>query len=196
MLAEFALNQSPRQSLREASLCQMLGSVFWQLGDLGKAEAVLKKAKERRFAYLPGSHPGELKQVAETLYSLAVVSRGQGRFSEADMLLHQILDLTRPAINGLDPSEPLVVDTLNLLGLIHKDRKEWVEADTRHREALLLARRIEPKGGWRTVRSLRYLASVFKQLGQTADPVINEAEKMAGTLPPDIEAGSMADPSK
>ncbi|MDB6153960.1 MAG: serine/threonine protein kinase [Chthoniobacteraceae bacterium] len=196
MLREFTLNQSPDKSLREAGLCQMFGSVFWQLGDLERAETVLRKAREWRFAYLPGSHPGESRQVAETLYSLAVVLRGRGKFVEAETALHQGLDLRTPTAGGLDQADPLVVDALNLLGLLCGDRKEWADADTRHREALALARRIEPEGGWRTVRSLRYVASVFERLGHpaSAEPLLLEAEQMAGKLPADTEAGSMADP--
>ena len=69
---------------------------------------------------------------------------------------------------GLDPEDPLVVDILNARALLAAKRGSLVEADTHHREALATARRIEPRGGWATVRSLRYLADLFERLGQAA----------------------------
>ncbi|MES2569634.1 MAG: tetratricopeptide repeat protein, partial [Verrucomicrobiota bacterium] len=192
VLREFAPNQSREKSLHEATLCQTLGGVFWQLRDLESAERMLRKAREWRVAYLTNSIPGGLSLVSETLYSLAVVLRARGRDGEAEKLLHETLSLTNPALGdrGLNPSDPLVVDILHLLALVYSDRKAWVEADTRYREALALAQRIEPEGGRRTVRSLRSLAALFTRLGQgpAAERLLQQADEMALHLPPENEA--------
>jgi tetratricopeptide (TPR) repeat protein len=186
------------QRLLEASLRHTIGTVYWQLGDLEKASAMLLRAKELRCGFLPGSHPGELPIVARSLYSLAIVRIALGKTDEGRTLLLEALSLRDPRFkeNGMSPDDPLQVDILHALALLAIDGHALVEADARSREALTLARRLEPDGGWMTVRSLRLLADVFQQMGDlnAATPLRTEAEAMARQLPADTTRDALPHP--
>ena len=111
-------------------------------------------------------------------------------------LLDQALGLSHPNLgaNGVDPADPLLVDILHALALVAARSEMPGEALSRHEEALALARRIEPRGGWATVHALRLTGAAQARLGKPhlAEPLRREADEMARDLPP--ETGRFALP--
>jgi tetratricopeptide (TPR) repeat protein len=116
----------------EAELRNVMGSIYWSVGELEKAETMHRRALVL-YRKVKGS---EHALVAETLVELALPLRDEGKKSEAEAALREALGIQR-ALLGSDHAE--VARTLRNLGLVVTNR---AEAESLERESLTIRRRL------------------------------------------------------
>ena len=113
-----ALDAEP---LVQAELFQTLGGIYRQLGQLARADTLLRAALDRRRAILPADHP----DVARSQVALAALRADEARYAEAEELAREALALSR---RTLPPDHPEVVRATTALGHLLEERGRYDDA--------------------------------------------------------------------
>lgn len=87
----------------QAAIRTTIGSTYTELGELAKAEPLLRRAWESRLKALGPEH----RDTLTTMNELALVLQGQGKFAEAETIHRQVLEarrgILRPEHGGAVP---------------------------------------------------------------------------------------------
>jgi serine/threonine protein kinase/tetratricopeptide (TPR) repeat protein len=113
-----SLNKDPRV---QAELYQDLGVTYQKLGELDRADSLLRSALERRIATFGGNSP----EVAESLIALGLLRSNQARLEEAEQLVRQGLEITRRHAPSDDPA---VAKATAELGKVLEDRGQYQQS--------------------------------------------------------------------
>jgi serine/threonine-protein kinase len=115
----------------QAELYRTLGDVQRKLGNLDKADELLRAALESRRARLGGQNA----LVAESMVDLALLRSEQARLDEAEKLARDALDMSR----RVHPAgHPAVAKAMEALGAVQEDRGTYDDAIRTLEEAVRL----------------------------------------------------------
>ncbi|MES2924459.1 MAG: tetratricopeptide repeat protein [Verrucomicrobiota bacterium] len=165
----------------ESDLCVTLGSVYRDMGDYPKAEAMLK----RSLAIRKKSYGEKSLQVASVLDLLGQVLHRAGKPEEAEVDYRQALAI-REELAGHQSLE--VATSLNHLGSLLRNMNKLDEAEAKLREGLALRKQLLPADSPEIANSLGALGLLLDQQGKPkeSEPLQREAlELRRKTLPPD-----------
>ncbi len=162
-----------------AGLLSRFSDLLVARGDLERAEDAALEAVEvhRRYLAREGRTAGDAG-LAASLFTLALVERQGGRFSEAESTLREVLRIQRAT---LDPSHPDVAQTLTLLGSVLLSLERPLDAEPCLREALEIRRARIPEN-WLTANTESVLGDCLMRLGRS-----DEAEVLLRESLPRIE---------
>jgi len=113
--------QLDRDPVIQAELYGTLGRIYEQLGDLPRADSLLRAALDRRRALFGAEHV----EVAASLVALGMLRNAQAEYEEAERLVRQGVDMTRRTARTGDPR---VGGAIAALGRVLVDRGEYDEA--------------------------------------------------------------------
>ena len=105
----------------QAELYATLGEIYERLGNLDRADELLKLALNRRRALLGADHP----DVAASLVSLGLLRTEQARYDEAERLVRAGLETARL---HLPPTHPVVRSATSTLGHVLVESGSYEEA--------------------------------------------------------------------
>jgi serine/threonine protein kinase/tetratricopeptide (TPR) repeat protein len=119
----------------EAELAATIAKVYFELGDFGSAEKMMKRSADLLKASLGEKDPG----YAQALANLGVVFRLQGKLSEAEKIQREILELRRKTFGHLHEN---VAESYQHLGTVLDAQGRRSEAEDAYRRALEIVRKI------------------------------------------------------
>jgi serine/threonine protein kinase/Tfp pilus assembly protein PilF len=154
----------------EAELRNVLGAVYWALGEYQKAETMHRQALAVRKSLYGANH----KDVAESLDNLAVVLASEGKYVEAIARSREALAILRK----IGDENRDVADFLNNLGEMLAEQGNYPEAAALHREALDLRKKLLGNAD-KVAVSLNNLAMVLGYQGKFAESVAMHREALA-----------------
>jgi serine/threonine-protein kinase len=105
----------------QAELYQTLGSIYQQLGDLERADSLLRTALDQRRSLFGAEHP----DVAESLVALGLLRMDQAELDEAEDHVRRGYEQTR---RRFPPDHPSVLAALTALGTVLEERGRYDEA--------------------------------------------------------------------
>lgn len=115
----------------QAELYQTLGTLYGDLGDLDRADGLLRLALEKRESFAGRESP----DVVETLIALGLLRGEQARVEEAETLIRRALDIVH---RTLPPDHPLAPDAISSLGRVLIQRGKYEDAIPPLEEAIRL----------------------------------------------------------
>jgi len=121
----------------QVTMYRTLGGIYQSLGDLSKADALLRQALERR-RVLYGADNAE---VAESLVALGLLRAGQAKFEEAERFARDGLAMSK---RHLPSNDAAVARATTALGRVLEDRGSYKEAIAVLEEAARLHSSREP----------------------------------------------------
>jgi eukaryotic-like serine/threonine-protein kinase len=145
----------------QTELYATLGGIYAKLGNLDRADELLKLSLDERRALLGAEHP----DVAGSLVALGVLRADQARYDEAERLVRAGLETAK---NHLPPEHPAVRSATAALGHVLVERGSYEEATKLLDEAV----RIDEKHGAVTpelAESLHELSNAHFYLGHMAE---------------------------
>jgi eukaryotic-like serine/threonine-protein kinase len=143
----------------KATMLNVLGRVYTQLSDYGRAEPLLQRALKLRREH------GDPLDVAESLSSVASLFIDTGDYEGAEASLREALAIRE---RHLPPNHPEVATNLANLGSVHGYRGRYKDAEALHRLALRMRRAIHPVPHEDVGSSLNALAVALYQQGNYA----------------------------
>ncbi|MEM0978685.1 MAG: tetratricopeptide repeat protein [Cyanobacteria bacterium P01_H01_bin.58] len=169
-IAPTATDQSKTEALVRALNLIEEARQFYQAGRYDKAEIRFRQALTIRRQQLGNDHP----DVAQSLFTLAVVSWIQGDYSEAESLTLEALAIRRQQLgnNHLD-----VATHLHFLADVYQAQLRYDEAEILYEESLRV-RRLQLDDGHLTIASsLDALAELYRTQGRykESEPLYQEA---------------------
>jgi len=120
-----------RDPATQAELFATLGSIYQKLGNLGRADSLLRFALEERKSLLGPDHP----DVAASLVALGSLRDSQAQYAEAERLIREGLEMSK---RRLSPQDPAVLSATTALGQLLEDRGAYEQAITVLEEAVRL----------------------------------------------------------
>jgi serine/threonine-protein kinase len=154
----------------QATMMDVIGNVYRNLGLYPEAERLLRDALDRRRAVLGPRHP----DVVESTREVGEVLGLQGKLAPADTLLREALEMQRrlPGAPGVE-----MASTLGNLGSLLIDKGKYEEAERDYRQAIALRRRLEKEESRELAGNLSGLAIALYAAGKydAADSVDREA---------------------
>jgi CHAT domain-containing protein len=119
----------------------------------------------------------EHPRVAISIYNLANVYESQGRYTEAESLLRQALEMNQRL---LGEQHPIIATNLNQLANVYESQGRYTEAESLIRQALELRKRLFGEEHPDVATSLHSLALVYKIQGKydEAEPLYHQALEM------------------
>lgn len=156
----------------EAELLDTIGRVYWAIGDLVKAETVLRVS----LAKVKGFAVAESPALATSLDNLAVILQTQGKFAEAEGMERQALAIRRKLLGNSDHH---VAISLNNLAMVFQAEGKLAEAEAFHREGLALSRNLLGNDHPDIAESLNNLAIVLWNQGEFKDAEASYREALA-----------------
>jgi tetratricopeptide (TPR) repeat protein len=132
------------QPLAEASVREMLGLAYLNLGDAKEAVKQYERAFELREATSGDNDPN----TADARNQLAVAYRLAGRFENASRLFHQ------------NPNSPAYTAALAAQGSMLLSEKKFAEAELKLRESLVIRQKIQPHD-WHTFETKSLLGEAI-----------------------------------
>jgi len=169
--------QNPKSPLL-ASLYNQLGQVYRNRLNQGEsADYPAEQAKAIQYFQKAIQLLEELEQpldLATSLNNLALLYRSQGRYSEAEPLYLQALDVTR---RQLGEEHPDTATRLNNLASLYDSQGRYSEAEPLYLQALDVTRRLLGEEHPSTATKLNNLASLYRSQGRysEAEPLYLEA---------------------
>lgn len=153
----------------QASLFDVMGRVYQNLGIYDTAGTLLEKALETRRRVLGPSH----LDVGESLNALGELRRQKGDYKGAEVVLREAVALNRSLAGGGDPR---LAESLNHLGKVLLAKGEHAEAEAVLREALSINRRSLGADHVQVGESLNNLGAVLYARGDDAgaEPLFRE----------------------
>ncbi len=169
------------QPLAQAQLLSVLGTIYQNLREFDRAEALLEQALALRRDALGGDH----LDIAESLYLLGEALRGRGSYAPARARLEEALAMRRRLLGN---EHPLVELTVERLSLIFTPLDHQIATA---RDALALARRVEGVEHARVAESLMRLGVLLRTKGllDEAQTALEEAVAMSRRLGDTDEGG-------
>lgn len=128
-----SLNKDPKV---QAEFYQNLGSTYQKLGELDRADSLLRQALERRKSLFGDNSP----EVAESLVALGLLRSSQARLDEAEQLVREGLQIAKRALPSNDPA---VAKATAALGKVLEDRGDYKRSIEQLDEAV----RLQSKAG-------------------------------------------------
>src|SRR3954453_12193695 len=167
-LASVASGQSATPAERWQALTRHVVEAY-QAGQVNEAVPLAEQALELAQAFGP-RHPNTLISMS----NLALVLNRQGRYSEAEPLYRETLQLRREV---LGPRHPDTLRSLNNLASVLDNQGRYGEAEPLDRESLQLRREVLGPRHPDTLSSLNNLASVLQSQGRygEAEPLDRES---------------------
>ncbi len=150
----------------EATVRNVLGSTYRDLGELEEAESHHREAVEKNRRVLGDDHPETLISIDD----LAVTLQNLGRYDEAEALFIEALEGMRRVLGD---DHPNTLATVGNLGQVIAETGRLAEAESYHRESLDGLRRIEGPEGAETMTALSNLGVLLHSMGRYP-----EAEEM------------------
>lgn len=132
---EERVSQLQDQPASQAQLLGAIGRAYQGLGEYGRADSFISRAREIRSRLYDGPHP----EVAESLDNYGEVQRNRGRYAVAESLHAEALAMRRRLF---DPPHPKIAESLHDLGLVKRDRELLSPADSLLRAALSMRRAV------------------------------------------------------
>jgi eukaryotic-like serine/threonine-protein kinase len=123
-----ALTADPKA---QADLYQTLGTVYESLGQLDRADSLLKSALDLQRSIYGPDH----EHVADTLLRTAILRQDQGQLGESEKLIREALAMDQ---RHLPPDDPAVLTGTILLGRIMEQRGAYDQAIATLNEAMRL----------------------------------------------------------
>ena len=123
------------EPLVEASIREMLGWTYRNIGESKAAEIHLERSLQIRQEHLGAEHPDTLTTVGK----LAWLRMGQGRATEAAELLEEALLISQ---HLLGDENIKTLTTVNALGCVYKDLGRCEEAEQLYLKNIIIARRV------------------------------------------------------
>ncbi len=115
----------------QAELYETLGSIYEKLGNLARADTLLRTALDRRRALFSAGSP----EVTGNLVALGELRVSQAKFEEAERLMREALDNSK---RRLPPGHPAVAQATLGLGLVLQERGDYDQAIQMSQEAVRL----------------------------------------------------------
>ncbi len=164
------------QPLLRATLMDVIGSVYLELGLFEPAEKLLEEALTTRQDNLSEDH----LEVASSRQALASLYRTQGRLAEAEPLLELALPIQEKT---LGPDHPEVASSLNGLANVRFLQGRYDEAESLYRRSLSAQERTLGVDHLDVSRSLNNLAGLYAYQGryQDAEPLYHRALEIRKT---------------
>jgi serine/threonine-protein kinase len=161
------------QPATQAQLFDVVGRVYQNLGEYGKAQPFLERALELRRHTLGARHPA----TAESLDHLAGLLLARGRYSAAESLYRDALALQRAV---LGEPHAKIARTLAGLGSLLQERGDYVGAERLAREALEMRRTLYGPEHPEVAQSLGSLAFTLQLQGRygEAEPLFRDVLAM------------------
>jgi non-specific serine/threonine protein kinase/serine/threonine-protein kinase len=146
----------------QARMMGTMGSAYYQLGLLPRAEELERQALEidRRVF---GS---DRIETVEAVAALGVTVHDRGMYKEAEGMLREAV---AGKIRLLGPADPSTLRSMNNLGLVLKDEGRREEAEPIFREVAERARPLLSRENLTEIRALTNLASVYQETGRNAE---------------------------
>jgi serine/threonine protein kinase len=113
----------------QAAIRTTMGTTYWTLGEFSKAEPLLRRAWESRRDALGPQHHDTLN----TMHSLALVLKDQGKLAEAATIQRQVLEARRRI---LGPEHSSTLTAMNTLVQVLLAQGKFAEAETMQRGVL------------------------------------------------------------
>lgn len=145
----------------QATLMDVLGRVYMNLGIYDRATVLLEKSLQLRRELLGRKH----RHVADSLEAVAELHRLKGQYDRADGLLREALSLHRELAGESDPQ---VAQVLNSLGKVLFGKGAYGEAETILRQALEINREALGEEHAEVATTLNNLAAVLYAKGDDA----------------------------
>jgi serine/threonine protein kinase/tetratricopeptide (TPR) repeat protein len=159
---ETALAKDP---VLQARMMETMGTVYFKLGLLAKAQALGERALETRRQLLGPEDPDTL----EAASSLARVLWQRGSYAESEKLIRETLEVRRRV---LGPEDSKTLDSMTNLGLLLKDT-ERPEAEQVLRETFALRLKTSGPENPLTLNAMHNLGAVLQETNK-----LDEAEKL------------------
>jgi serine/threonine-protein kinase len=105
----------------QAELYETLGGLYQTLGDLARADTLLRAARDGRLALHGGSHP----DVAKSLVALGMLRVDQSEYEEAERMIREGLAMS---VRTLPADHPAIGRAMTALGRVLDERGEYDEA--------------------------------------------------------------------
>ncbi len=160
-VARLELELSDQPEMR-ASLMELIGSVYGNLGLYVEAEPLLEQALALRREL----HGAPSLEVAEAVARLGNLRYFKGSYGSAENLLTDALQ-QREAVLG--EHDALIGKSLNDLGAVSQAMGRWREAEAVYGQALEIQRRTIGPDDKETLITQANLATVFYQMGRLED---------------------------
>jgi tetratricopeptide (TPR) repeat protein/tRNA A-37 threonylcarbamoyl transferase component Bud32 len=141
-----------------ALLLDKMGNVYLGLGELDRAEPLLREALELRRAHLPADH----LDLAASLQSMGFIHLVRFDTAKSVSLLRQALAIRE---RQLGPGHPLTAETLTYLAMPLLRDNEWAEAERLLRRALAVRRKAFGAGSHEATVTLGVLAYALIRKG-------------------------------
>jgi tetratricopeptide (TPR) repeat protein len=158
-----------RQPLVEAAIRQTIGNTYRDLGVYPQAQAHFERALELRRRAL-GAHS---RETLETMASLAALYREQGKYTEAEPLLTQVVAGWQALHTGETPES--VAAQWNL-ALVYQEETKYPQAEKMLATVLETQRRVLGKEHPETLATMGSLANLYSTAGNyaAAEPLFRE----------------------
>ena len=157
----------------QAELRNTIGTTYRALGHYEQAESMLRSTLSLRKLFLGIEH----KDVARSMYNLALVLMDSGDYSEANSLFRNALAMQRKLLGD---SHLDVANTLDDLGaLLNMHTGDQAAAETHFRQALVIRRRLLGNEHPDIVVSLNNLAAVLHSKADYAGAIKLHRESLA-----------------
>nr|WP_232224256.1 tetratricopeptide repeat protein [Mastigocladopsis repens] len=182
------IQQIEQQGAKNASLA----TLYSRLGDIYKTRLDWAKAqdykKEQDLAVKYYSKAAELQKelglerdLATSLNNLALLYDSQGRYSEAEPLYQQALELRKRL---LGEEHPDVAQSLNNLAYLYRSQGRYIEAEPLYQQALELRKRLLGEEHLDVAQSLNNLANLYRSQGRyiEAEPLYQQALELWRSL--------------
>jgi serine/threonine-protein kinase len=165
-----------------ATMLQVMGQVYNELGQFDRAISAWSQALALRRANLGPQHP----DVAETLTRLAISTRALGQHETAAPLLREALEVWTRLL-GPNRGNEEVASILSSLAEVHLVRGELTEAESRYRQALEMRQQLLGNDHPDVAEDMANLGQVLLHTNlKEADSLFAQSLSISRTaLPPD-----------
>jgi tetratricopeptide (TPR) repeat protein len=146
----------------ETGVLNNLAAVFWDEGNLAKAETMQREALRNYRKLVSNEHIS----VAACLNSLALVLRDEKKLAEAETTAREALAIRRKV---LDSEHPDVAISLDSLATILRQAGKLADAEASLTNALAIRQKIMPADDIAVAKTLDDLGQVLRQEGKLAE---------------------------
>ena len=129
-----AADQLKDEPLVRGAVLETLGTTYSSLGDLDRAEKLLREAVTLR-------NGGSLAERAESLVDLGATLQRRGQLKEAEPILREALDLR---VRDRGPNDKAVAECMTTLAIVLKDQGKTKEAISLIERSLAIEEKVAP----------------------------------------------------
>ncbi|MEM7587947.1 MAG: serine/threonine-protein kinase, partial [Acidobacteriota bacterium] len=141
-----------------AMMLNAMGKIYFQIGLLQPAEALLEQGLQQRLALAGEAEPRRDAEITESLTLLGDVQRAAGKLAESEA------HLRRAVAHGRQLDDPArLADSLEALATLHRLQYAYGESEAHLREAIELRRRAGDGQRPELARSLAALGTLLRE---------------------------------